>query len=72
MLFGSRPPAGLALRAAAAVATLLVGLAPALAEIASAPVALVEPAMILIFGTLVGFVALAMLQAIYGINLNAF
>jgi general secretion pathway protein F len=35
-------------------------------------VALVEPAMILIFGTLVGFVALAMLQAIYGINLNAF
>lgn len=35
-------------------------------------VALVEPAMILIFGTLVGFVALAMLQAIYGINFNAF
>jgi general secretion pathway protein F len=35
-------------------------------------VALIEPAMILIFGALVGFVALAMLQAIYGINLNAF
>jgi type II secretory pathway component PulF len=35
-------------------------------------VALVEPAMILFFGTLVGFVALAMLQAIYGINFNAF
>jgi type II secretory pathway component PulF len=35
-------------------------------------VALVEPAMILVFGTLVGFVALAMLQAIYGINFNAF
>jgi type II secretory pathway component PulF len=35
-------------------------------------VALIEPAMILLFGGLVGFVALAMLQAIYGINLNAF
>jgi len=35
-------------------------------------VALIEPAMILLFGSLVGFVALAMLQAIYGINLNAF
>jgi general secretion pathway protein F len=35
-------------------------------------VALIEPAMILIFGGLVGFVALAMLQAIYGINLNSF
>ena len=35
-------------------------------------VALVEPAMILVFGTLVGFVALAMLQAIYGINFNGF
>jgi general secretion pathway protein F len=35
-------------------------------------VALVEPAMILVFGALVGFVALAMLQAIYGINFNAF
>ena len=34
-------------------------------------VALIEPAMILVFGGLVGFVALAMLQAIYGINLNA-
>jgi len=35
-------------------------------------VALLEPAFILIFGTLVGFVALGMLQAIYGINLKAF
>lgn len=35
-----------------------------------AMVALIEPALILIFGGLVGFVALAMLQAIYGINLN--
>ena len=35
-------------------------------------VALLEPALILVFGTLVGFVALAMLQAIYGINLKAF
>jgi type II secretory pathway component PulF len=35
-------------------------------------VALIEPAMILVFGGMVGFVALAMLQAIYGINLNAF
>ena len=35
-----------------------------------AAVALLEPALILIFGALVGFVALAMLQAIYGINLG--
>jgi type II secretory pathway component PulF len=32
--------------------------------------ALVEPAMILVFGGLVGFVALAMLQTIYGINIK--
>ena len=37
-----------------------------------AGVALLEPALILLFGGLVGFVALAMLQAIYGINLRAF
>jgi general secretion pathway protein F len=37
-----------------------------------AMVALIEPAMILVFGGLVGFVALAMLQAIYGINLKQF
>jgi type II secretory pathway component PulF len=35
-------------------------------------VAMIEPAMILIFGALVGFVALAMLQAIYSINTTAF
>ena len=35
-------------------------------------VALLEPALILVFGALVGFVALAMLQAIYGINLKVF
>jgi type II secretory pathway component PulF len=35
-------------------------------------VALIEPAMIIVFGGLVGFVALAMLQAIYSINTNAF
>jgi len=35
-------------------------------------VALLEPALILIFGALVGFVALGMLQAIYGINLKTF
>jgi type II secretory pathway component PulF len=35
-------------------------------------VALIEPAMILVFGGLVGFVALAMLQAIYSINTSAF
>jgi type II secretory pathway component PulF len=35
-------------------------------------VALIEPAMIVIFGVLVGFVALAMLQAIYSINTNVF
>lgn len=33
-------------------------------------VTLIEPALILIFGTLVGFIALAMLQAIYGIDLK--
>lgn len=33
-------------------------------------VALLEPALILFFGALVGFVALAMLQAIYGIDLK--
>lgn len=37
-----------------------------------AMVALIEPAVILVFGGLVGFVALAMLQAIYGINLSHF
>ncbi|MEO6055417.1 MAG: type II secretion system F family protein [Gemmatimonadales bacterium] len=35
-------------------------------------VALIEPAMIVLFGGLVGFVALAMLQAIYSINTSAF
>jgi type II secretory pathway component PulF len=35
-----------------------------------AMVALIEPAMILIFGGLVGLIALAMLQAIYGVNLK--
>lgn len=35
-------------------------------------VSMIEPAMILIFGALVGFVALAMLQAIYSINTSAF
>jgi type II secretory pathway component PulF len=31
-------------------------------------VTLIEPALILLFGGLVGFVALALLQAIYGLN----
>jgi type II secretory pathway component PulF len=35
-------------------------------------VSLIEPAMILFFGALVGFVALSMLQAIYSINTSAF
>jgi general secretion pathway protein F len=35
-------------------------------------VTLLEPALIVGFGALVGFIALAMLQAIYGINLQAF
>ncbi|HEX7119600.1 MAG TPA: type II secretion system F family protein [Longimicrobiales bacterium] len=35
-------------------------------------VRLVEPAMVLLFGGAVGFVALAMLQAIYGIQADAF
>ena len=33
-------------------------------------VTLIEPALILTFGALVGFIALAMLQAIYGIDLK--
>jgi type II secretory pathway component PulF len=35
-------------------------------------VTLIEPALILTFGGIVGFVALAMLQAIYGIDLKTF
>ena len=35
-------------------------------------VAMIEPAMILFFGALVGFVAVAMLQAIYSVNSAAF
>jgi general secretion pathway protein F len=35
-------------------------------------VSLIEPAMIILFGGLVGFVALAMLQAIYSINASGF
>jgi type II secretory pathway component PulF len=35
-------------------------------------VALIEPAMIILFGGLVGFIALAMLQAIYSINTSGF
>jgi type II secretory pathway component PulF len=35
-------------------------------------VSLIEPVMILVFGALVGFVALAMLQAIYSVNALAF
>ena len=35
-------------------------------------VAMIEPALILIFGGLVGFVAIAMLQAIYSINTGVF
>lgn len=35
-------------------------------------VALAEPAMIVLFGLVVGFVALALLQAIYGVNAGSF
>ena len=35
-------------------------------------VALVEPAMILFFGGIVAFIALALLQGIYGINAGSF
>jgi type II secretory pathway component PulF len=35
-------------------------------------VALVEPAMIVVFGCVIGFVALALLQAIYGIHAEGF
>ena len=33
---------------------------------------LAEPAMIVVFGTVVAFVALSLLQAIYGINASSF
>jgi type II secretory pathway component PulF len=33
---------------------------------------LAEPAMIVVFGCIVAFVALSLLQAIYGINANSF
>jgi len=33
---------------------------------------LAEPAMIVLFGAIVAFVALSLLQAIYGINANSF
>ncbi len=39
-----------------------------LQRVAGGAVTLVEPALILAFGALVGFVALALLQAIYGLN----
>jgi type II secretory pathway component PulF len=35
-------------------------------------IALVEPALIALFGLVIGFVALALLQAIYGVNTDAF
>jgi type II secretory pathway component PulF len=35
-------------------------------------VTLLEPAMILVFGSVVAFIALALLQAIYGVNASAF
>ena len=35
-------------------------------------VSLIEPVMILGFGGIVGFVALALLQAIYGMNASSF
>jgi type II secretory pathway component PulF len=33
---------------------------------------LLEPAMIVVFGAMVAFVALSLLQAIYGINASSF
>ena len=42
-----------------------------LQRVASGAVTLVEPALILAFGALVGFVALALLQAIYGLNVRS-
>jgi general secretion pathway protein F len=35
-------------------------------------VALAEPGMIVLFGGIIGFVALSLLQAIYGVNVNSF
>jgi type II secretory pathway component PulF len=35
-------------------------------------VRLIEPAMIIVFGAVAGFVALSLLQAIYGVRLDAF
>jgi type II secretory pathway component PulF len=35
-------------------------------------ITLVEPLLIALFGLVIGFVALALLQAIYGVNTTAF
>ena len=78
-LEGILPPLTVRLLEAGEVGGNLAGMALRASESADAAmqrtsatfVALVEPALILIFGGIVGFVALGLLQAIYGINASA-
>jgi type II secretory pathway component PulF len=75
-LDGVLPPLSVRLLDAGEAGGDLAGMASRAAEAANAEtqrvaagaVALVEPLLILGFGTLVGFIALALLQAIYGLN----
>jgi general secretion pathway protein F len=79
-LAGSLPPLATRLLEAGEQGGALAPLARRAAKAASdqvqrvitSAVALIEPAMILGFGGVVGFVALALLQAIYGINASSF
>ena len=79
-LVGSLPPLATRLLEAGEQGGALAPLARRAATAASeqvqrvitSAVALIEPAMILGFGGVVGFVALALLQAIYGINASSF
>jgi type II secretory pathway component PulF len=75
-LEGVLPPLSVRLLDAGEAGGDLAGMAARAAEaadaetgrVAASAVALVEPLLILGFGSLVGFVALALLQAIYGLN----
>ncbi|MDQ8168734.1 MAG: type II secretion system F family protein [Gemmatimonadota bacterium] len=79
-LSGTLPPLAVRLLEAGEQGGALAPLARRAADAAAAQVqrlitravALIEPAMILGFGGVVGFVALALLQAIYGLNASSF
>jgi type II secretory pathway component PulF len=79
-LSGTLPPLAVRLLEAGEQGGTLAPLARRAADAAAAQVqrlvtsavALIEPVMILGFGGVVGFVALALLQAIYGLNASNF